>query len=193
MALAGDGQRVDDRGAVTGVTASDKEPVLLAQSAGTDGIFDEVVVDLDLAVVKVFAEGFPELEGVGAGFTEGGIRQGPPGTDTDRDMDPFEDAFLFGQPAPFPGLGIELFFTVAFFAGVEPGDQSEDQTGFSGIVVQGDIKLVPCMRPTADPGDIVAAPIPVVCPVAVGLQQAAIAIEQACQLAMTARQATVKD
>ena len=45
VALAGNDDRVDDRGALAGVGVTDEQPVFLADGRGADGIFDEVVVE----------------------------------------------------------------------------------------------------------------------------------------------------
>jgi hypothetical protein len=49
-ALATDDERVDDRGAVTGVGMSYEEPVLGAEFARADGVLDGVGVEAGVAV-----------------------------------------------------------------------------------------------------------------------------------------------
>ncbi len=56
MALAGNDERVEDRGALAGIGVADEEPVLLPDRGGPDGIFNEVVVDPGLAVLEVRGE-----------------------------------------------------------------------------------------------------------------------------------------
>jgi len=59
---------VDDGGFFSGVLGTDEEPVLGSELGGPDGVLNEVVVDLDTAVVQVGLEVGPLVEGVGAGF-----------------------------------------------------------------------------------------------------------------------------
>ena len=44
---------VEDRATLTGTGFADEEPVFLADSGGADGIFHEVIVDLDASVAQV--------------------------------------------------------------------------------------------------------------------------------------------
>ena len=48
--FAGLGNGVEDRSAISDILASDKEPVFFADGGGTDGVFDQVVVDLDSGI-----------------------------------------------------------------------------------------------------------------------------------------------
>ena len=59
---------VEDGGFPAGVLAADEEPVLGPELGGTDGVLDEVVVDLDAAVCQIGLEVGPLVEGVGDGF-----------------------------------------------------------------------------------------------------------------------------
>ncbi len=53
----------------------DEEPVLLPHSGGTDGIFDQVRVDLQAAVVEVEQEGAPLLQSIVDRFAHRALRQ----------------------------------------------------------------------------------------------------------------------
>ena len=53
----------------------DEEPVFLSYRGGADGVFDSVVVNLDLAVGEEVFEGGPLLEGVGDGFAHCALRE----------------------------------------------------------------------------------------------------------------------
>lgn len=55
---------VDDRAAPAGVLCADEHPVLVAEFGGTDGVFGEVVVELDLAVEEAGFEVGELFEGV---------------------------------------------------------------------------------------------------------------------------------
>ena len=59
---------VEDGGFFASVFATNEEPVLGSELGGTDGVFDEVVVDLDAAVAQIGPEVGPLVEGVGDGF-----------------------------------------------------------------------------------------------------------------------------
>ena len=50
---------VQDRAAISGFGFTDEQPVAFSDGGGADGIFHEVVVDLDAAVVEVYAEQLP--------------------------------------------------------------------------------------------------------------------------------------
>ena len=66
---------VDDGGALTGGFSADEEPVLFSYGRGADAILDEVVVDLDLAVLNENGEPIPECEGVVDGAAEFSLGQ----------------------------------------------------------------------------------------------------------------------
>jgi hypothetical protein len=55
---------IQDGATFPGFGVADEEPVLFAQGSGPDGILHEVLVDLDMAIVKVDAEQFPVAQGV---------------------------------------------------------------------------------------------------------------------------------
>ena len=59
---------VDDGGFFASMLGTDEEPVLGSELGGPDGVFDEVVVDLDTAVAQIGLEVGPLVEGVGDGF-----------------------------------------------------------------------------------------------------------------------------
>ena len=61
---------VDDGGTLTGGFAAHEQPVFLPHRGGPDAVFDEVVVDLDLAAIKEERQPVPDLQGVVDGSTE---------------------------------------------------------------------------------------------------------------------------
>ena len=61
---------VNDGGFLAGVLGSDEEPVPGPELGGADGVFNEVVVDLDAAVGQIGLEVGPLVEGVGDGFAQ---------------------------------------------------------------------------------------------------------------------------
>ena len=75
MDLAGEQHGVDDSGSFSGFGGPDKEPVFLPNGRRAYFVFDEVVVDLGLAVVEVERQAFPARQGVRAGLSEIGLGQ----------------------------------------------------------------------------------------------------------------------
>ena len=55
---------VEDRAAPAGVFAADEHPVLVPELGGADGIFGEVVVELDLSVEETRLEVWPLADGI---------------------------------------------------------------------------------------------------------------------------------
>ncbi len=53
---------VEDGRAFAGLGFTDEQPVLFAQGGGANGVFHEVLIDLDASVVEVNAELRPEVE-----------------------------------------------------------------------------------------------------------------------------------
>ena len=67
---------VEDRATLTGTGFANEEPVFLADSGGTHGIFDEVIVDLDAAVLQVNFERPPLAQGVINRLAEQALEKG---------------------------------------------------------------------------------------------------------------------
>ncbi len=55
---------VEDGAAFAGLGFADEEPVLFAEGGGADGVFYQVLIDLDAAVVEVDAEQGPKVQRV---------------------------------------------------------------------------------------------------------------------------------
>ncbi len=66
---------VEDGAARAGFGGANEEPVLFADGGGADGVFDEVVVDLDAAVAEIDGEDGPLAGGVVDGLAEGTLRE----------------------------------------------------------------------------------------------------------------------
>ena len=75
MDLAGEQHGVNDSGSFPGFEGADEEPVFLSDGRRTYFVFDEVVVDLCLAVAEVSTQAFPAPQSVGADFSEIGLGQ----------------------------------------------------------------------------------------------------------------------
>ncbi len=70
VAAARDDERVDDRGALSGVGMTNEEPVLFADGRGANGVLDRVVIEFGLPVTHMSAQWFPVVEEVIAGLAE---------------------------------------------------------------------------------------------------------------------------
>ena len=70
-AAAGAGDEgVEDGGSFPGFGIADEQVVFLADGAGADGVFDEVVVEFDPAVFQITGEALSLAEGVGEGLAK---------------------------------------------------------------------------------------------------------------------------
>ena len=61
---------VEDGAAFAGLGVADEEPVFLADRGGADGVFDQVIVDLDATVFEEDVQRGPLVEGVVDGFAQ---------------------------------------------------------------------------------------------------------------------------
>ena len=66
---------INDRTALANSRFADEEPVLFSNGGWPDGIFHEVVVDLDAAVPEVNFQGAPLAQGVINGLSEEALWQ----------------------------------------------------------------------------------------------------------------------
>ena len=64
LSLGADEQCVEDGTAFSGFGVADEEVVFLADGTGTDGVLDEVVVDLDFAMLQVDLHAWPLPSGI---------------------------------------------------------------------------------------------------------------------------------
>lgn len=68
-------ERIKERCFVTTLWGAEKKPILLTDGSGADGIFDEVIIDLNAAVCQVDAEAGPEFERVVEGLAKTTLRE----------------------------------------------------------------------------------------------------------------------
>src|SRR5580658_8628636 len=68
---------VDDGASLTGSGFSDKEPVLFSHGGGPNGVFDQVVVDLQTAIFQKEREGGPLAQSIIDGLAHQALRQMP--------------------------------------------------------------------------------------------------------------------
>ncbi len=52
---------IEDGGVLTCFSFADKQPILFAERGGADGVLDEVLVDLDTAIVEIDAQKWPKV------------------------------------------------------------------------------------------------------------------------------------
>lgn len=117
---------VEDGAFAAGLAVSYEQPVFLTELGRTDGVFYQVVVDLDPTVGEVAFEILPLVEGIGDGFAEFGARQDAADTE-------FDDGFVkaaVNHPAfrcanCFAQGGACFGFTKPFFDLIEKGDLME--------------------------------------------------------------------
>src|SRR5580658_520277 len=69
-AAAGLDNGVDDCSALTGSGFSDEEPVLLADGGGANGVFDQVVIDLQPAIFQKHGQCGPLAQGIVDGLAQ---------------------------------------------------------------------------------------------------------------------------
>ena len=67
-------EAVNDRTGLAGFRAAEEEEVLFSDGSWANGVLDEVVVDLECAVLKIKVELVPAFEGVVDGFAEVALR-----------------------------------------------------------------------------------------------------------------------
>jgi len=146
---------VDDGAAPAGVLAADEHPILVAELGGTDGVFGEIVVELDLAVEETGFEMRPLLGGVGKGLAKRAFGRDaalvaqvgdepadtvvvPPGFQPAGALAIQRPGTLFAQPR------LDL---------VDATDLMEDPGGDARVVIAGFVKLPPDVGEAGDGDD----------------------------------------
>ena len=96
--------RVEDRSSLARIGCAEEEPVLRADCRGMNGVFDEVVVDLETPIFDETDEVRPLLEDLGEGLAHAALGQvsGPQSDDgrvkPSRDGSTLRSALSFPQP-----------------------------------------------------------------------------------------------
>lgn len=146
---------VEDGAALASFGGADEEPVFLADGGGTDGVFDEVVVDRDAAVAEVDGEGGPLAEGVVDGLAERALREMAP-----TQFEPGQGALEAGdERSAVVGAdggaqaGTGALLAQVFFDAVEVLDLPHDPTGGAGARFKGFVELAPRVRPASSQRD----------------------------------------
>jgi len=144
---------VDHRTTPTCLGVPNKEPVPLSNTTGSDGVFDEVVVDFESAVSQIPLQSVPFCQGVAHGFAKRALRQHP-GTRSCRiqylqarpHCSPERWSFLF--PLRQPGFVIPS--ACLSLNPVKPGELEQEPSCLLWIISQGFVELAPGMRQTPD-------------------------------------------
>lgn len=150
---------VDDRGFFSRVLRSDEQPVLRSQLGGTDGVFDEVVVDLDAAIRQIGLKIPPLVHGVGDGFAQMTFWQDAAtfGELVDELFEALVDGTAFGGARRFPQDGAGLGFAQPVLNLIEVGDLPEDPADQARRLVFGFKKFPPHMGVATHERDVTFA------------------------------------
>lgn len=149
-------QCVEDGAAVTCISIAEKEPVFLSNGCGADGVFDEVVVDLNLSVTEVDAEQCPVGEGVIDSHAHGTPRKVMAGG-LESDQSPVDalvdDTAVAGADDGSLG-GVGVLPPQSCFDVVEVGDLTEKPTGSYRCLLLGFKEASPGMGPASSQCDL---------------------------------------
>jgi hypothetical protein len=174
-------QGVNDRSTLAGGFSADEEPVLFSNGCGTDAVFDEVVVDLDLAVLDEKGESVPEGEGVVDGAAEFSLGQNL-GVLAQAEQLAFEDfengdGLLLADGGTFGSRGSSL--AQSGFDLIEFANYGDGASGETLADLESCVELAPGVRPTGGEVDAVLVGSPrFVSGVGVGLEVALIVLKQ---------------
>ena len=128
---------VDHGGLVTRLFRAEEEPVFCTELDGAHGVLDEVVVDLEPAVLQIPREGVPVPLSVGEGFADRALRAVLGQGGLHGGLDPRDDGGAAQCPLAFPQGGAGLCFPQVFFNAVEACDEQDDPRG---VLVGGDVE-----------------------------------------------------
>ena len=127
------------------IGGTDEEPVLFADGGGSDGISDEVVVDLDATVVEVGFQRGHLREGVADGLAHGGLGQeamiGCPGQEDL--LDAVDDGPTFAAAADGSKFGTGALLSKPGFDPVEGGDLTQDPSGLLWDMLASVVEVAP--------------------------------------------------
>ena len=120
--------RVEDGSALARIDVAHEEPVLLSNGSGTDGVFDEVVVDLHAPVLQEHAKAAPLTQGVVDGFAQGTLRQVAlfDFQSHERPVDAFVDGTALTRTDGLPQPGSGALFSQPFFNRVKMADLPQE-------------------------------------------------------------------
>ena len=129
----------------SGFFSTDEQPVFSPKFAGADGVFYEIITDLDAPVAEVGLEVGPLVEGVAEGFSELAFGQdaAPPGQCIDEFFEALMDGAALGGSDSFSHCGAGFGFAQAFFDVVEVGELTQDPGDEAGGLFGGFKKFAP--------------------------------------------------
>ena len=104
VALTRDDDGVDDGRALAGVGVPHEEPVLFSDARGSDGVLDQVGVQLGVPMTNVGSQWVPVAQPVVAGFSQVGLRHDLTAQCERDGMQPFERTLTAALAAPGAGL-----------------------------------------------------------------------------------------
>lgn len=147
---------VEDGGFPAGVLATDEEPVLRSELGRTNGVLDEVVVDLDAAVREVGLQLAPLVDGVAHGLAQQALRQD--GTALQKPVEEFlqpsVDHRALRCTERFPQYGRGVGVTQPSFDLIEMAELSQDPCNQPRRLVARFEKLPADMRVASHEGDV---------------------------------------
>ena len=141
---------VVDGGGFAGFGIADEEIVLFADGAGSDGVFDEVVVEFDPAVFQIAGEAVPLAEGIVEGLAKGAFGQVPSaGFEPEQGVfHPPQDGDGLDLTKALPGFGAGLFavrvgLAQGFLDLIEVLDLPQEPAGADGGFGEGVVEVAP--------------------------------------------------
>lgn len=134
------------------IGTANEEPVLLADGGGADGVFDEVVVDLDSAIVEVCLEVRHLGEGVVNSRSHARFRQEPVGALPDQQdvLDALDDRSALVAASHGAQFGTGAPLSKPGFGPVEGGDLTQDPSGLLWGVLAGFVEAAPGVCPASN-------------------------------------------
>lgn len=147
VALTGDHDRVDDRGALAGIRMADEEEVFLPDRGGPDGVLDQVIVEAGLSMPQVRRQRLPVAQEVVAGLPKERLRPDSLAVDggqLPKQKERFAKPFLAQLGSP--GRLIDPGLVPLPLESVHPGNQLEGDLCCLRRLGLGLVKLAPGMR-----------------------------------------------
>ena len=140
---------VEDGAALASVGGTDEQPVLFAQGGGPDGVFDQVVVNLEATVVEINAQQGPLGEGIVEGLAKVAARQVTPGhfAALQRAVDPREDRDAVAGADRGAQARSRLGLAQVCLDAVKQADLAQQPLGAQGRLLAGLVEVTPSPKP----------------------------------------------
>ena len=147
---------IKDGAALTGLGFADEQPVLFSECGWPDGIFHEILIDLDAAIAEVNAEREPKVQRVSEGQPHAAARQVAP-----FHFEPRQDTMKpsingFGLMGAHGGAKLRptSTFPQLSFNTVKMPDLAHEPAGHERVLVTRRVHLSSHMRPTPGEPDV---------------------------------------